>query len=153
MFGLREKCKERKTKREGREKELFVWLERNGGKERKMEGMNFNGPILFLSNWRKLESRDFILFFYFLYIMWPTYVLSFLLQNILIGLLKMYIAKNPIMHDDNIAKNHHKHTYIRLCILFFFIFYSSLVLFLSPSSNSLSLFLIDKVTLFYYNVI
>ena len=79
MFGLREKCKERKTKREGREKELFVWLERNGGKERKMEGMNFNGPILFLLNWRKLESRDFILFFYFLYIMWPTYVLSFLL--------------------------------------------------------------------------
>lgn len=66
MFGLREKCKERKTKREGREKELFVWLERNGGKERKMEGMNFNGPILFLSNWRKLESRDFFFIFYIL---------------------------------------------------------------------------------------
>jgi len=47
MFGLREKCKERKTKRKGREKELFVWLEINGGKERKMEGMNFNGTIIF----------------------------------------------------------------------------------------------------------
>ena len=68
MFGLREKCKERKTKREGREKELFVWLERNGGKERKMEGMNFNGPILFLSNWRKLESRDFFFFFFIYYV-------------------------------------------------------------------------------------
>ena len=66
MFGLREKYKERKTKKEGREKELFVWLERNGGKERKMEGMNFNGPILFLSNWRKLESRDFFILFYFI---------------------------------------------------------------------------------------